>query len=218
MKLRFIAASNCHCSHPTSNGSGMYEISSALPICTYGLTEKSLCPVFWERKKYMLDLYDMQVPHKSRQVQCYSSSLRWIWGIVVKRNPLSRLWNVRHCLNILEKCEQCTRLLILYGRRHGRRYRSTLSHELWLKVCLGGQWLGRIMIRTLVASLEKKYVDEFLMGTERKDIYILCDYLPKGDLRRKAFNNGLICGHQSASYPSHFCHCPIDSWTKWSTW
>lgn len=67
------------------------------------------------------------------------------------------------------------------------------------------------MIRTLVASLEKKYVDEFLMGTERKDIYILGDYLPKGDLRRKAFNNGLICGHQSASYPSHFCHCPIDS-------
>ena len=45
------------------------------------------------------------------------------------------------------------------------------------------------------------------MGTECKDICMLCECLPKGDLSRK------LCGHQSASY-----HWPMDSCSKWSRW
>lgn len=28
----------------------------------------------------------------------------------------------------------------------------------------------------------------------------------------------LFCGYQSASFPNHTYHCPMDSWTKWPWW
>lgn len=158
MKLGFRAASNCQCSHPTwsemmymgpsSNKKKVHEKEAQMPIAsflaslpslhhvfTYELRASSLwkISVFWERRKQMIDLHDVKVPPQRRQEQWHSSVLGWIWETVVKRNPL-RVWNMRHCLNVLQKWEQCIWLLILYERRHGRRSRSILSWVLWLKV------------------------------------------------------------------------------------
>lgn len=159
MKLGFRAASNCQCSHPTwsemiymgpssnkkkstwERGSDAHSLFSCFvafssaPVFTYELRASSLweISVFWERRKQMIDLHDVKVPPQSIQEQWHSSVLGRIWGRVVKRNPL-RVWNMRHCLNVLQKWERCIWLLILCKRRHGRRSRSILSWVLWLKV------------------------------------------------------------------------------------